>query len=1092
MTSAPDGVSRQIKLWRVKQARVSFSSNRALQTCLRPNLNFNYREALTPGPRRSKRRVACCRASYSDLLCPQAAEKYDMGGVRHGIRMPPESIAIAIAVATASPCVSWIGDKCAPALDIFPLDGSSAPPGSAVETPVSSLHQDNWPETIPPSEHVNFFQRVNWAESALGPLSSWSNALRLYTSMVLADSRPACVYWGPQRVAIYNEHFIPLAGKTHPTLMGLPFETGYPEIWPMIQHVFNQAESSGVASVVHEQEMFVERNNFLEEAYFSGNFNPLRGDSGKVEGFYNAVHEVTKAKISDRRRVMLNRMHIPSGDDTRNLAAHILPVLKENPWDFPMALLYKADDSLSGVPSLFLRGTIGVPDGHHLAVKEADVNSDVGLMPLLRKARWRSTIAPVDEKFAGMEWAGFGEPSRFVNILPIAETGRLYGFLVAGTNPRRPIDEEHEQFMQDLCAKMSSIAATILSAEETRKREANLQKELAHRMRQIRYMAENASVGMQYIAVDGNHIWANDEYYRLTEHPRGEEMQYALSFLDVFTDEDRPTALDIWERLLQGETNISYQLRLKRQFIPPSGNPEPAVVLLHAFRVMEEGVLESVMAFTSDVSAFKWAETSEARKAAEAQEAKRQQEEFIDFVSHELRNPLSAIFQLAETIMTSNPTSAVVDATEAELIDTLKDNIENAETILMCAKHQKRIVDDVLTLSKLEYTMLSVSPMPVLAPNLVSKWMKMFEAQVLFHDITMKTTLHSSLANHVDEWILCDESRVQQIFINLMTNAIKFTKAERRREITVEYGVTSADPRESFSKDIRWAPYLKEAEDLTGNAEWGLGETLYFTVSVTDTGIGMTPDEIQKLFGRFRQANARTTIKYGGSGLGLFLSGRLAEKQSGEIGVASQSGRGSTFAFYVKSRRAGRQGVPTAELPHQPIRVLNRSTSSSTLVPIVDSSKIHVLLVEDNVVNQKVVGRQLQKAGCVVYIANHGIEALEMIRESDVWFEEPKDPKHLDIILMDWQMPVMDGLTCSREIRKLQAENHIRRHIQIIATTANARDEQISTAIASGIDCVVSKPFMVSDLLAKIRERLSVSAAAEKLVSNTVGYSFWE
>ncbi len=110
-----------------------------------------------------------------------------------------------------------------------------------------------------------------------------------------------------------------------------------------------------------------------------------------------------------------------------------------------------------------------------------------------------------------------------------------------------------------------------------------------------------------------------------------------------------------------------------------------------------------------------------------------------------------------------------------------------------------------------------------------------------------------------------------------------------------------------------------------------------------------------------------------------------------------------------------------------------------------------MLLVEDNLVNQKIVGKGLQRAGCVVYVANHGVEALQILRETDVWYETVKTPKHLDIILMDWQMPVMDGLTCSREIRRLQAENQIRRHVQIIATTANARDEQVETAIESGI-----------------------------------------
>ncbi|CZT51583.1 related to autoinducer 2 sensor kinase/phosphatase luxQ [Rhynchosporium secalis] len=955
----------------------------------------------------------------------------------------------------------------------------------------SPFEGDDWTSLLPDSEHIRFFRKTDWAASHLGPLSLWSRSLRQSVFMVLADSRAACVYWGPHRVAIYNKEFIPLAGNTHPSLMSSRFQDSFPELWHQIQPVFHEAETSGMASSLNEMEMFVERNAFLEQAFFSGNFVPLRGNSGKVEGFYNSVHEVTKAKINERRRVMLNSLQIPAADDKRRLASHILPMLKEHPWDFPMALIYKVDETEPGSCCLLLRANIGFPEDHPLAVKSADINSDVGLMPLLRKARWKMLTIPIDESFDGIKWTGFGEPSRSVTFLPIAEPRRLYGFLVLGSNPRRPVDEDYFQFMQDLCSKASSIAGSILSAEETRKREAALQKELADRMRQIRYMAENASVGMQYIAVNGSLSWANDEYYRLTEHPREEEFQYPLSFMDVFIEEDRPKAMDIWHRLVHGETSISTEIHLKRVFNPPSGEPEPAIVLIHFFRVMEDDQLKSLMAFTTDVSAFKWAEASEARKAAAAQEAKRQQEEFIDFVSHELRNPLSAIFQLAETIITSFPTSTKNVTTNSELIEALKENIDNAETILMCAKHQKRIVDDVLTLSKLEYTMLSVSPLPVQVPELVDKWMKMFESQLQSHHITILTKAHPSLQNHVDDWILCDESRIQQIFINLMTNAIKFTKAEGTRQIEVEYGVTSSNPRDSFPKDIRWAPNHREVEDLTEHPEWGLGQPLYFTISVTDTGIGMTNDEIKKLFGRFKQANARTSIKYGGSGLGLFLSGRLAEKQSGEIGVSSQSGQGSTFAFYVKSRRTEKHGVSTPENAQVALPIRARSMSLVHQIPVVDFNKIHVLLVEDNVVNQRIIQKQLLKAGCVVYVANHGLEALDMVRKSDIWHEKSAETKHLDIILMDWQMPVMDGLTASREIRKLEAEKKITRHLEIIATTANARDEQIETAIASGIDSVMSKPFMVSDLLIKMKERLSIASSGDA-PNNTAGYSFWE
>jgi signal transduction histidine kinase len=276
--------------------------------------------------------------------------------------------------------------------------------------------------------------------------------------------------------------------------------------------------------------------------------------------------------------------------------------------------------------------------------------------------------------------------------------------------------------------------------------------------------------------------------------------------------------------------------------------------------------VKSVMTIITDVSAFRWAEASEARRATEAEEAKRMQEEFIDFVSHELRNPLSAVFQLAETILTSFPIKDKgARITNAELTGALQNNIDNATTIIMCAEHQKRIVDDVLTLSKLEYTMLSVSPRPLHLPALVNRWMKMFEAQLTSYDIKLTITPHHSIAEQNNSWVLCDESRVQQIFLNLMTNAIKFTKGEQNRELAVEYAAVLSAPKTTFSSDINWAPNQRDFEDLTIEPSWGHGCPIYLTFAVKDTGIGMTGDEIQKLFGRFEQANARTTIKYGGS-----------------------------------------------------------------------------------------------------------------------------------------------------------------------------------------------------------------------------------
>jgi hypothetical protein len=282
----------------------------------------------------------------------------------------------------------------------------------------------------------------------------------------------------------------------------------------------------------------------------------------------------------------------------------------------------------------------------------------------------------------------------------------------------------------------------------------------------------------------------------------------------------------------------------------------------------------------------------------------------------------------------------------------------------------------------------------------VKRSVKMFEQELLSHDITMKTISDSSLKENNIDWVFCDESRVQQILINVLTNAIKFTKLESKREITVRYGATFVDPREVFS-GMFWAPNKGRMDDLTNGLEWGLGRSIYLTLMVTDTGVGMTTLEIKKLFGKFEQASERTSIRYGGSGLGLFVSQKLAEKQGGEIGVKSEPNKGSTFAFYLKSKTTTKEyGVPIIEPAHlaSPIRAATGAVKNDVFIP--DLKQMHVLLVEDNLVNQKVVLRQLLKAGCVVSLANHGVEALEVLRESDLWYEKVADAKHLDIILM--------------------------------------------------------------------------------------------
>jgi len=298
--------------------------------------------------------------------------------------------------------------------------------------------------------------------------------------------------------------------------------------------------------------------------------------------------------------------------------------------------------------------------------------------------------------------------------------------------------------------------------------------------------------------------------------------------------------------------------------------------------------------------------------------------------------------------------------------------------------------------------------------------------------------------------------------------------------------------------------------DQTLGPDWGEGEEIYLEFAVQDTGRGLSPDELKVLFQRFQQASPRTHVQYGGSGLGLFISRELTELQGGEIGVSSESGKGSTFAFYVKCRRSrepsepieGATGVSLARKPSnakekerlmEPPKVKDFAAvpNKSKIVSNNKSQRSHlrVLIVEDNLgmfrlflspfhttpanllqVNQKVLQRQLHNNGIKTQVANHGGEALEALKNSSYWKDAPPHASDLGVVLMDKEMPVMDGLQCTSMIRELEQAGDFKCHVPIIAVTANARSEQIATLLAAGMDDVVSKPFRIGELIPKIEE----------------------
>jgi PAS domain S-box-containing protein len=611
-------------------------------------------------------------------------------------------------------------------------------------------------------------------------------------------------------------------------------------------------------------------------AFFNGNFVPIgSGPTNQPQGYYNSLFEVTSQRLSDRRTMLLNRLSSQAVFDPDTACGHILDTLATDPRDLPMAMLYEVDhgrdhDATSDI--LRLRGHYGLPQGHNLIVDSQDIASNQGLIPECRRAGSGILTVDYDERFDSVTWAGHGSPSKKIGILPITTGPRVSGYLIVGTNPCRPFDDACLQFLKDVGRTVSSIMNLALSAVKTRQRQRKLEDDLAFSDMKLRHLIEHASVGMIHMGLDGSIIWANDQYYALSGMT-AEEHLGSFKFWDVYIDEDIPRAQEAWAVLKSGVNHVSIEMRLKRLFAAPNGDTEPAQLQVLAFPYREGETVRSIMACTTDISRLKWAEHFQARLAAEAREAKRQQEAFIDVVSHEMRNPLSAIVHCADDIASAvEECRAKLAEVPGMLSETLNDNLGSANIIMQCANHQKRIIDDILTLSKLDSMLLSITPAATRPAKLVSSISSIFQAELRSNDIRYSVTPDPSIAKLAIEYVYLDPSRVTQIFINLLTNAIKFVKTSQDPAISIRFGASKSEPRSIFMADTFWASKVKHYPDVTTSPDWGQGEEIYMTFSVQDSGIGLKGKEIDKIFERFHQANKKTHVKYGGSGLGLFIS----------------------------------------------------------------------------------------------------------------------------------------------------------------------------------------------------------------------------
>ena len=391
----------------------------------------------------------------------------------------------------------------------------------------------------------------------------------------------------------------------------------------------------------------------------------------------------------------------------------------------------------------------------------------------------------------------------------------------------------------------------------------------------------------------------------------------------------------------------------------------------------------------------------------EAERASQAKSTFLANMSHEIRTPMNAVLGLTHL--------ALRQATDERGRDYL-------ERIQQSAQHLLGIIDDILDFSKIEADKLRLEHIDFSLASVLENF-----SNLIVDKATAKgLKLSIEVGPDVPDALVGDPLRLGQILINYGNNAVKFTE---RGEIRVR-----VERLEQGAQDV------------------------VLRCAVRDTGIGLSPEHRQRLFQSFHQADPSTSRQYGGTGLGLAIAARLADMMGGQVGVDSRLGEGSTFWF---SARFGLAAAAAPTPADGSLPVLAALGGIGTMAPgTAEARRVRVLVVDDNEVNLLIAGEMLSYAGAEVHTAEDGVQALQRLQSET-----------FDLVFMDMQMPVMDGLEATRRIRARTDGPRV----PIVAMTANALPADRERCLQAGMDDVITKP-IDPDRLVAVVQRWAFSA----------------
>jgi len=554
---------------------------------------------------------------------------------------------------------------------------------------------------------------------------------------------------------------------------------------------------------------------------------------------------------------------------------------------------------------------------------------------------------------------------------------------------RRPGGEERfvitaVRVVTDTHARPIRIFGALQDITERKRVERSLEERTAY----LNALVENSPVAIVVVDSETRVQMCNPAFEGLFQYRREEIVGAELNPL-IAPRELLQEATEISSKVEKEGQHAHFTTRRRRK------DGSLVDVELYGVPLKVAGKLVGVYGLYLDITDRKKAE-AELHKAKEAAEAaNRAKSEFLANMSHEIRTPMNGV-----PVATQLALDTDLNPEQREYLGMTK---TSAETLLS-------ILDDILDYSKIEAGKLDLDPISFRLRESLALATKPLALRAQQKNLEFTCDVHSD----VPDEIIADPTRLRQVVINLVSNAVKFTD---HGKVGLEVAVDARD-----------------------------GDRLQLHFVVSDTGIGIPKDKQEIIFGAFSQADGSTVRRFGGTGLGLTISLRLVKLMGGQIWVESQPGQGSRFHFTAQARAASDAILVDC--------AQGADLISSHSLPD-GQRKLRILLAEDNAVNQTLAARLMEKRGHVVTVVNNGREALAALEK-----------KTFDLVLMDIQMPEMDGFEATAEIRN--KETGTGKHLPIIAMTAHSMTGDRERCLAAGMDSYVSKPIRSKELFQQI------------------------